>query len=89
MDGYSRWWVGEWVCSFLPWCHRTPWLQTLLLDDNGFTGRMLARLLSTLEYDKSLQTLSLANNSLSETKVTEALRKVFKHNATLTDLDLR
>ena len=74
---------------FFPLCSRTPWLETLLLEDNGLTTRMLTRLLASLEQDKSLQTLSLANNVLHDSKITESLRKVFKYNTSLTDLDLR
>jgi len=76
-------------CGMLHRFLRNPWLQTLLLEDNSLTTKLITRLLSALEQDKSLQTLSLAQNTLHDSKVTEALRKVFKHNKTLTDLDLK
>lgn len=51
-------------------------------------GKFIQRFVTALEEDASLQTLSMSSNGIQETKTMEGVRKVFKRNNTLTDLDL-
>eukprot|EP00624_Nannochloropsis_granulata_P003547 evm.model.NODE_27976_length_1539_cov_14.806368.1 len=65
------------------------WLKTLLLDDNGLTPKALQRLFELLEEDVSLETLSLAQNAINDSKpLVEGLRRLLRRNRVLVDLNL-
>ena len=65
------------------------WLRTLLLDDNSLTPKALQKLFALLEEDTSLETLSLAQNAINDSKpLVEGLRRLLRRNRVLVDLNL-